>query len=46
MCDETQAWMNEKEQILSTDDTGRDLAGVQKLIRRHQVYIYTVYTLI
>lgn len=37
MCDETQAWINEKDQLLSTDDIGRDLPAVQKLQRRHQV---------
>ena len=36
-CDETQAWINEKDQVLSNDDVGRDLAGVHKLQRRHQV---------
>lgn len=36
MCDETKAWINEKDQALSTDDVGRDLAGVQMLQRRHQ----------
>jgi len=33
--DETKAWINEKDTALSTDDYGRDLAGVQALQRRH-----------
>ena len=42
MCDETKAWINEKDQALSTDDVGRDLAGVQMLQRRHQVLFYNL----
>ena len=37
MCDETHAWINEKDQALSTEDCGRDLPSVQALQRRHQV---------
>lgn len=37
MCDETRSWIGEKDQALSTDDCGRDLASVQALQRRHQV---------
>ena len=37
MCDETHSWINEKDQALSTEDFGRDLASVQALQRRHQV---------
>lgn len=40
MCDETKDWMIEKDQALTTDDTGRDLAGVQMLQRRHQVLVF------
>ena len=36
-CDETIAWINEKDQALSSEDCGRDLAAVQMLQRRHQV---------
>ena len=34
--DETKAWINEKDTALSTDDHGRDLAGVQALQRKHE----------
>ena len=37
LCDETHAWINEKDQALSTEDCGKDLASVQALQRRHQV---------
>ena len=40
MCDETRSWIGEKDQALSTDDCGRDLASVQALQRRHQVRWY------
>ena len=40
MCDETKDWIIEKDQALTTDDTGRDLAGVQMLQRRHQVILW------
>ena len=40
MCDETKGWLNEKDQALSTDDCGKDLASVQALQRRHQVIQY------
>ncbi|XP_033114838.1 spectrin alpha chain, non-erythrocytic 1-like isoform X3 [Anneissia japonica] len=33
--DETIAWINEKDTMLSTDDYGRDLASVQGLQRKH-----------
>ena len=46
MCDETKAWINEKDQALSTDDVGRDLAGVQMLQRRHQVLFYNLCVII
>ena len=42
MCDETKDWMIEKDQALTTDDTGRDLAGVQVLQRRHQVQVSNI----
>lgn len=34
--DETKAWIHEKDTALSTDDHGRDLAGVQALQRKHE----------
>ena len=34
--DETKSWINEKGMVLSTDDFGRDLAGVQALQRKHE----------
>ncbi|XP_064649219.1 spectrin alpha chain-like isoform X2 [Lineus longissimus] len=34
--DETNAWINEKDVVLSTDDYGRDLASVQALQRKHE----------
>lgn len=36
MCEETKAWINEKDLLLSNDDTGRDLNDLQMLKRRHQ----------
>ena len=36
MCEETKAWINEKDLLLSTEDTGRDLNDLQMLKRRHQ----------
>ncbi len=36
MCEETKTWMNEKDLLLSNDDTGRDLNDLQMLKRRHQ----------
>jgi Spectrin repeat len=33
--EETLAWMNEKDVMLSTDDCGRDLPSVQALQRKH-----------
>ncbi len=33
---ETISWMNEKDQLLSTDDFGKDLASVQTLQRKHE----------
>lgn len=37
VCDETKAWISEKDQALSAEEWGRDLAGAQMLQRRHQV---------
>jgi spectrin alpha len=34
--DETIAWMNEKDSLLSSEDCGRDLASVQTLQRKHE----------
>ncbi|XP_076436788.1 spectrin alpha chain-like isoform X4 [Babylonia areolata] len=34
--DETIAWIQEKDAVLSTDDYGRDLASVQALQRKHE----------
>ena len=36
MCEETKAWINEKDLLLSVEDTGRDLNDLQMLQRRHQ----------
>ena len=36
-CDETKAWIAEKEQVLATDDCGKDLDSVKHLQRKHQV---------
>ena len=33
---ETISWINEKDQLLSTDDFGKDLASVQALQRKHE----------
>ena len=33
--DETIAWIQEKDVVLSSDDYGRDLASVQALQRKH-----------
>lgn len=34
--DETIAWIQEKDAVLSSDDYGRDLASVQALQRKHE----------
>ncbi|XP_061836679.1 spectrin alpha chain, non-erythrocytic 1 isoform X1 [Nerophis lumbriciformis] len=34
--DETISWIKEKEQLMGSDDFGRDLASVQALIRKHE----------
>ncbi|XP_077779120.1 spectrin alpha chain, non-erythrocytic 1-like [Podarcis muralis] len=34
--DETISWIKEKEQLMASDDFGRDLAGVQTLLRKHE----------
>lgn len=34
--DETISWINEKEQLMASDDFGRDLASVQALLRKHE----------
>lgn len=34
--DETISWIKEKEQLMSSDDFGRDLASVQALLRKHE----------
>ena len=34
--DETIAWIAEKDQVLSSDDYGKDLASVQTLQRKHE----------
>ncbi|KAL4609564.1 spectrin alpha chain, non-erythrocytic 1-like isoform X10 [Arapaima gigas] len=34
--DETISWIREKEQLMSSDDFGRDLASVQALLRKHE----------
>ncbi|XP_074649217.1 spectrin beta chain-like isoform X2 [Tubulanus polymorphus] len=35
-CDEVKDWINEKANALDNDDLGRDLKGVQALLRKHQ----------
>ena len=37
MCDETKAWINEKDIAFSSEDCGKDLASVQLLQRKQQV---------
>ena len=37
MCDETKAWINEKDVSFSSEDCGKDLASVQLLQRKQQV---------
>lgn len=34
--DETISWIKEKEQLMASDDFGRDLASVQALRRKHE----------
>uniref|UniRef100_A0A8C5QUK2 Spectrin alpha chain, non-erythrocytic 1 n=1 Tax=Leptobrachium leishanense TaxID=445787 RepID=A0A8C5QUK2_9ANUR len=34
--DETIGWIREKEQLMASDDFGRDLASVQALLRKHE----------
>ena len=34
--DETIAWINEKDALISSDDCGKDLASVQTLQRKHE----------
>lgn len=34
--DETIGWIKEKEQLMASDDFGRDLASVQALLRKHE----------
>ena len=36
-CDETKAWINEKDVAFSSEDCGKDLASVQLLQRKQQV---------
>ena len=42
-CDETKAWINEKDIAFSSEDCGKDLASVQLLQRKQQVHILYVY---
>ena len=42
-CDETKAWINEKDIAFSSEDCGKDLASVQLLQRKQQVYVLYVY---
>ena len=34
--DETISWIKEKEQLMASDDFGRDPASVQALLRKHE----------
>lgn len=36
--EEEEAWMNEKQQILSSDSYGENIAGVQGLLKKHGVF--------
>ena len=42
MCDETKAWINEKDIAFSSEDCGKDLGSVQLLQRKQQVRMYAV----
>ena len=49
MCDETKAWINEKDIAFSSEDCGKDLGSVQLLQRKQQVcmqYSLTYITLL
>ena len=34
------SWIREKEPIAASDDLGKNLTGVQNLLKKHQVYTY------
>ena len=36
--EDEEAWIREKEPIINSTNRGRDLIGVQNLIKKHQVY--------
>ncbi|VDK64152.1 unnamed protein product [Gongylonema pulchrum] len=36
--EEEEAWMNEKQQILSSDNYGENMAGVQGLLKKHDAF--------
>lgn len=36
--EEEEAWMNEKQQILSSDNFGENMAGVQGLLKKHDAF--------
>ena len=40
MCEETKAWINEKDIAFSSEDCGKDLASVQLLQRKQQVRMF------
>ena len=40
---EEEAWMQEKEQLMSSPDLGRDLTSVLLLLQKHQVHFEYVY---
>ena len=42
MCDETKAWINEKDIAFSSEDCGKDLASVQLLQRKQQVSLVSM----
>ena len=37
--EEEEAWMNEKQQILSSDNFGENMAGVQGLVKKHDAFV-------
>ena len=45
MCDETKAWINEKDIAFSSEDCGKDLASVQLLQRKQQVRVQLLFCL-
>lgn len=38
LCDLQEGWIREKEQILSSDDQGKDLTGALRLLSQHKAF--------